>query len=354
MQHFLFFFFLTLLNLSHAYEVLTISDSIVDYILYVDEEFTTTIPGKKGGSSLVDNVIFQKILTESNATPLVRPGASAVNTLKGLQLLGNACALITTVGKDREGEFFLKSLHDRGIVALLQYSSIPTGKSACLVTPNKERTMRTFLGASRENCNLALQPETFKGITHFHIEGYQLQHHQLIREAIGFAKNNGATISLDFSSFEVVNANKKFIWELLKEKVIDLLFANQEEAFALTGLSAKQSSELLCNYCGIAVITMGENGCYANQGSDQWLCPAMEVEAIDTIGAGDLFVSGFLHSYLSQEPVPVCACMGTLLASHVVQVVGAEIPLEQWEQIKTLIAKPRWFDFLLPAEKIAL
>jgi sugar/nucleoside kinase (ribokinase family) len=339
---------LTLLHFTHAYEVLTISDSIVDYILYVDEEFTATLPGQKGGSSLVDHLSFQDILNQSQVIPVVRPGASAVNVLKGLQILGNQCGLITTIGKDPEGEFFLKSLHERGIQPLLAYSSIPTGKSACLVTPSKERTMRTFLGASRENGNLKLNSETFTGISHFHIEGYQLQHHQLVKEAIALAKKNNATISIDFSSFEVVKGNKKFIWKLLKENAIDILFANQEEALALTGLAPKQSSEMLSNYCNLTVITMGENGCYVNQGPYQWHCPAIPVEAIDTIGAGDLFISGFLHGFLNNEPTPVCACTGTLLASHVVQSIGAEIPQEQWTQIKALIAQPHWYDFLIP------
>jgi sugar/nucleoside kinase (ribokinase family) len=336
----LFLFFLSfLLDLSHSYEILTISDSIVDHILYVDEGYLSTLPGKKGGSCLVDNTLFHKIISESRTTSQLRPGSSGVNVIKGLKQLGHDCALTTTIGKDSEGEFFLKSLHEQGIALFLQYSSLPTGKSACLVTPSGERTMRTFLGASKENVRLKLNPEIFFGISHFHIEGYQLTHRQLIKEAIALAQKNGATISLDLSSFEVVKTNQKFIWELLQNKEIDILFGNEEEAMMLTDLEAKEAAALLAQYCDISVITMGEKGCYTNKGPSQWKFPAISVEAIDTIGAGDLFISGFLHGFLTRQPIPVCASCGTLLASHVVQLVGAEIPKERWDTIKIEIAE---------------
>lgn len=329
--------FAFILNFSHAYEVLTISDSIVDHILYVDDEFVSSLDGKKGGSCLVEDAVFQKIITESKTAALLRPGSSGVNTVKGLQKLGHDCALITTIGSDQEGDFFLKSLSEQGITLFLQHSSVPTGKSACLVTASGERTMRTFLGASKANDRLNLSPEMFKGISHFHFEGYQLKHQRLVKQAVDLAKQNGATVSLDLSSFEVVNANKKFIWELLENKQIDILFANQEEAAALTELQAKDASQQIAEYCTISVVTMGEKGCYVSQKDSQWQCPALKVKAIDTIGAGDLFTSGFLHGFLTHQPIPVCACFGTLLASHVIQHVGAEIPEDQWESIKTQI-----------------
>jgi len=332
-------FFSLLLNHLHAYEVLTISDSIVDHILYVDEAFVRSLPGEMGGSELVDNTLFKQIISGSGTAPTIRPGASAVNTIKGLQQLGHSCGLNTTVGSDPEGDFFLNSLNAQGIVLHLKNSSIPTGKSACLVTPNKERTMRTFLGASRENNHLRLESKMFKDISHFHLEGYQLKHKQLVKEAIALARKNSATISIDLSSFEVVKANDAFIWDLLNNKEIDILFANQEEAFTLTGLAPKEAAELVANFCDISVVTVGENGCYTNQGSAQWKCPALSVEAIDTIGAGDLFISGFLHGFLTKEPVSTCACWGTLLASRVVQVLGAEIPNDQWDVIRSLVVK---------------
>ncbi len=332
-------FFIFLLNFAYSYEILTISDSIVDHIVFVDDEYIATIPGKKGGSELVDDTLFNQILFKHDMRPIIRPGSSAVNMLKGLNELGHACSLITTIGNDEQGHFFLKSLKEKGIFLFLETISIPTGKSACLVTPNGERTMRTYLGASKENHRLQLNEEMFQGVSHFHLEGYQLRHRHLVNEAVRLAKQCNATISLDLSSFEVVKANKEYIWELLQSGQIDLLFANHEEAMALTGLTPIESSERLSDYCDIAVVTLGEEGCYVSSEGTQWQCPAHSVKVLDTIGAGDLFISGFLHGYLRHETIPICACYGTLLASHVIQVHGAEIPEERWETIKFALEK---------------
>lgn len=341
MRKMLLLYFICVLNFSHSARVLTISDSIVDYILHVDEAYVRSIPGKKGGSALVDEELFQKIIHDSKSDPIIRPGSSGVNTIKGLQQLGHHCAVVTTIGKDEDGDFFLRSLKAQGIRPILQTSLLPTGRSACLVSENGERTMRTFLGASKENDKLHLNPGMFQGISHLHIEGYQLKHQQLIRNALALAKRYRASVSLDLASFEVVQANKEFIWKLLHERAIDVLFSNQEEAQALSGYAPQKAAEHLAHHCKTAVVTMGENGCYVSQGTTQWRCPAMQVDVVDTIGAGDLFISGFLHGYLSGQSPSLSACWGTYLASQVVQVFGAEISHEQWKEIAHRIANDR-------------
>ncbi|MBS0620652.1 MAG: adenosine kinase [Verrucomicrobia bacterium] len=326
-------FILPIFPLLHCYEVLTISDAIVDYILHVDEEFLNAVPGKKGGCDLIDHSGFQFLIEQSAQLPLTRPGGSAVNMIKGLQKLGHSCALITTIGEDEAGEFFLSRLNEDGIHLFLANTTTPTGTSACLVSPSGERTMRTFLGASRENGALELNSCQFEGISHFHLEGYQLQHEKLCKEALHFARETNATISLDLSSFEVVRAHKERIWELLEQGYIDILFCNQEEAEMLTNLCPEEASEQLATYCDISVITSGEKGSCVRSHEGFILCPALNVSVVDTIGAGDLFISGFLHGFLMDKSLKECAEMGTLLASHVVQAVGAEIPEDQWTAI---------------------
>ena len=323
----------------HSYEVFTISDSIVDYILKVEEEFVDSLPGLKGGSELVDDVIFERIIRASGIQPIIRPGSSGVNIIKGLQHLGHSCGIMTTVGDDEDGRFFLKSIKNQGITLQLQTSSMPTGKSACLVTPNGERTMRTFLGAAAENDHLLLRPKMFQNISHFHLEGYQLKHNNLSGQAVALAKKNHATISLDLSSFEVVKANRNYIWSLLEGGQIDILFANQDEARVLTGLPPKEAADLLVVYCPIAVVTIGEKGSIISYRSGQLKCPAYKVNAVDTTGAGDLFISGFLHGYLNDKPLLTCAEWGSLLASVVIQSFGTEIPDEQWDVIKKNLSK---------------
>jgi sugar/nucleoside kinase (ribokinase family) len=331
-------FLLPLIPLS-AQNVLTISDSIVDHILFVDENFIAKLPGKRGGCSLINAEEFETLLNQCGATPQLMPGGSGINVIKGLAALDHHCALIVQVGNDATGEFFVNSLTDRGIRLIMQTLSSPTGKSACLVTPNGERTMRTFLGASGSNAQLSLREDDFNDVDLLHLEGYQLKHHKLVKNAIQLAKQRGALISVDLASFEVVKAEKLFIESLLKEQAIDLLFANQDEAMALTGLSAREACADLASHCSVAIVTMGEKGCYVQQGEHAFHHPAFSVPTLDTTGAGDLFTSGFLHGFLHQWDTVDCAWMGSTLASEVVQVIGAEIPAKKWESIAQGVQK---------------
>ncbi len=317
----------------NAQEVLTISDSIVDHILFVDDSFISTLPGKRGGSCLIDADTFDAILEKSGAKPQLMPGGSSVNVLKGLSKLGHHCTLVVKVGDDAAGQFFVNRLCDQGIHLLMEKMPSPTGKSACLVTPNGERTMRTFLGESGANANLDLNTCDFEMLNLFHLEGYQLKHHDLVNSAIELSRQNHALISIDLSSFEIARAEKKFVDSLLDDGKIDILFANQDEALALTGLCPQEACKHLSSVCKVAVVTMGEKGCFVQTGSEQIYFPAYSVPVVDTIGAGDLFISGFLHGYLNQWPIEDCAWLGSLLASQVVQVIGAEIPQERWESI---------------------
>lgn len=332
------FFCILLPIFAHTCEILTISDAILDHIQFVDDQMLKQIPGEKGGSMLVDNATFYAIIDASNTLPTTVPGGSAVNSIKGLASLGHSAGLITTVGDDEEGRYFLESLKKKGISLFLGKSSIPTGKCACLVSADGERTMRTFLGASTENGNLLLNPEMFQGISHFHLEGYQLFHPELVKNALKLAKEAGATTSLDLSSFEIARMQSSLIWELLESRSINLLFCNAQEASILTTLPPQAASFCLSKYCDAAIVTLGERGCFVCSGTELCRCPALKVPIVDTIGAGDLFISGFLHGYLTKQPLETCTRLGTLIASHVVQVIGAEIPDERWDDIQKVIS----------------
>ncbi len=324
----------------HSYEVLTISDAIVDYVLFVDDAYLDEIPGQRGGSCLVDEATFAQIVEKSRAFPYRSPGGSAINMIKGLQMLGHSTGLMTTVGYDADGTLITKELKEKGIELITETSWTSTGKSACLVTPNGDRTMRTYLGASTENGSLPLHEGAFANISHFHLEGYQLFHRDLVKKAIVLARKAGASISIDLSSFEIVRINHDFIWELLQEGAIDLLFCNQEEAKMMTSLGPKEASKVLSKFCQVAIVTMGDQGCWTTSGHFQCKCDAYSVDVVDTIGAGDLFISGFLHGYLTAEPLTTCTKWATLLASHAVQVIGAEIPDYEWRVIHREIDVP--------------
>ncbi|MFO7725627.1 MAG: PfkB family carbohydrate kinase [Oceanipulchritudo sp.] len=151
------------------------------------------------------------------------------------------------------------------------------------------------------------------------------------------AREAGCTISLDLASFEVVEATRDILPDILRNYV-DLLFANEDEAATFTRGSrddlAKLASEL-ADYCELAVVKGGREGAWlARKGDEVLHVPAVPgITATDTTGAGDYWAAGFLTAWLRGKPLETCAAWGARLGAEIVQVIGAELPEDHWEKI---------------------
>jgi len=336
--------------IAKKYDILAIGAPFIDLILHVSEEFLATIPGEKKGMEPTDHNSLLKIIQASQQTPFIIPGGSGANTIKGLTNLGHTCAIVGKIGTDDLGRLFEQEITNLGVQSLFLPTNTPTGQSLCLVTPNGERTMRSFLGASQEMTAVDLKPEFFRGVKLVHIEGHSLLNGSLAVRAMELAKEVGAKISFDLGSFEIVSLYKETILSLL-ERYVDIVFCNREEAEHLTGKSPEEACRELKEICLVAVVLMGKEGCWVGDRSkngcaeengngkrkDVFQCPAYPVTPIDTTGAGDLFASGFLHGFFNGEPLKECARYGALLGAAVVQVQGTKIPTDIWAQLKQKI-----------------
>lgn len=316
-----------------SYDILGIGGPILDQILRVSETYLQEVPGKKGGMEPINFETLEKIIHGSKALPVTVPGGSTRNTLHGLSRFGEKCALIGMIGKDERGELYKKLLEEQSILPLLIESPFPTAIVLALVTPDGERTMRTFQGASVHIRGQHLDPELFKKPKIVHLEGYTLFNDDLTETAMRLAKEYNAKVSFDLASFEIAKSFKEYILFLLKNYV-DIIFANQDEVFALTG---EKNPEVACNYlgslCETAVVLMGKDGCWVSHRGATLHCPAYPVQPLDTTGAGDLFASGFLHGYIRDYPINICAHYGAIAGRAVVQVMGPIIPHDAWQEI---------------------
>jgi sugar/nucleoside kinase (ribokinase family) len=316
-------------------EVVAIGSVLVDHMLFVQEDYLSTIPGKKGGMEEVDYPQMVSIIEKSGTIPTVASGGSAANFIKGLGKLGHKTAFIGKCGQDPMAQVFLQGLLQAQVTTHLIPCNTPTGHVACLVTPDGKRTCRTFAGASKELSHQDLHQDFFHGAKWVHIEAYQLLNGTVVETAMYRAKEAGAKISFDLSSFELVTSQRERILSLLKQ-FVDLVFGNQDEAAALFGPDPKATCDNLRKLCSLAVIMMGEKGCLV--GSDQvkeiQSFDAFPVKPVDTTGAGDLFESGFIHGLLLGKPLADCARYGALLGQAIVQVPGVELPEATWEVLR--------------------
>lgn len=319
-----------------AYDILGVGAPFVDYIIEISEEELAKLPGEKGGMVIVDHKVLTSILSLAGTVPVPIPGGSGANTIRGLANFGNRCALIGKIGSDSAGKTFLDSLQRLNVTSLLLHSPTPSPQAVCLITPDGERTMRSFLGSCQEMTADDLDPHVFNGVKLVHIEGHSLFNGSLTRRAMELAKKAGAKVSFDLGSFEVVRIFKDTIIDLLSHYV-DIVFANRDEILELTQMSPEKGCEVLRGYCETAIVLLGRDGCIIGYKERQVHCPAFPVDPIDTTGAGDLFASGFLHGYFQGLPLEECARYGAIVGAAVVQVRGVEIPPSGWAAIKQKI-----------------
>lgn len=314
-------------------EVLSLSAAMVDHLFMVSEQELKTITNETGTWAPIDYPTLCGILESNPSVSKMVPGGSGVNVLKGLAQLNHACSVIGKIGSDEKGEFVLRGLKKLGIETLFQKGNLPTGQALCFITPDAQRTFRSYLGASHSLADMKIDPKIFEGVKIFHIEGYQLVDRDLVVRALKQAKKSGLKISMNLSNVEIVRRHKDFLKDILS-KYVDMVFCNESEAKALTNFSSKRACTALSSYCEVAVVTMSDHGCWTQKGKTLFYSPAFAVNAVDRTGASDLFVSGFLHGLLNDEPLQKCAWIACLVSSYVVKMVGAEIPDPVWDEIK--------------------
>ena len=194
-----------------------IGSALVDILINESDEFLTNLGKEKGGMTLVEDKDIQGILTRTNQTPVIVPGGAACNTIVGVGNLGGDARFIGRRGDDGYGQAFEKMVVKCNVEPVVSVSDSPTGKVLTVITPDAQRSMFTFLGASTELDPELISPGMFKNTAISMIEGYLLFNKELMIAAIKAAKASGSLIALDLASFEVVNASRDILEDIIKE-----------------------------------------------------------------------------------------------------------------------------------------
>ena len=224
-------------------KILGMGNALVDIMIPIENDnILELLALPKGSMQLVDMERSNSVLSSlKEYKRSYSAGGSAANTIHGLAMLGAKTGYIGVVGEDELGGFFVRDLIQAGVDPHMIHSSQETGRALALVTPDSERTFATFLGAAIElsaehlehrgtNDQLPITNghlSVFKGYSYFHIEGYLVQNHELIRRAVKLAKEHGLIVSLDMASYNVVEANKEFLLSIIDE-YIDIVFAKED------------------------------------------------------------------------------------------------------------------------------
>lgn len=320
-------------------KILGMGNALVDILIRIENDlFLDTHQLPKGSMQLVDFDKASSVMTAAIEFPLSKAsGGSAANTIHGLSKLGLETAFLGKVGNDELGDFFRNDLINNGIESKLLNSSNKSGMAVALVTPDAERTFATFLGAAVEMSADDLKLEYFTGYDVFYIEGYLVQNHQLIEEAVRLAKEAGCKVCLDLAAYNVVESNLEFLKSLASR--VDIVFANEEEAKALTGMDPEDALHFIASQSETAVVKLGKNGSLVKTGGNVYTAGVITANSIDTTGAGDLFAAGYLYGMSKNYKPDHCARIGAIVAGNVIEVIGAKMDEDRWKNIHDLISK---------------
>ena len=270
-------------------------------------------------------------------------GGSAANTIACTAIFGMPSGFIGKVGDDELGHLFASDQAQYGVKSTLLKGTCSSGRSMVFVTEaNAERTFAVYLGAALELVPEDLKPEFFQGYDYFHIEGYLVQNQKLIRRAVEMAKEAGCIISIDMASYNVVDSNLAFLHGLV-EDYVDIVFANETESRAFTGLDdPRKALDEISRICKIAIVKVGKDGSWVKSGEDVHFIKPWPGVAIDATGAGDTYAAGFLYAHSLGMPLNVCGEVGSIIAAKVVEVIGTKIDIPRWraakQEINELIA----------------
>jgi len=160
----------------------------------------------------------------------------------------------------------------------------------------------------------------------------------LMVKACRIARKNHMKIALDLSSYNVVDAKLSDFKEII-ENYVDIVFANEEEATSFTGLAPVDALNSFSELCEIAVIKVGKDGSLLKRGDEIIKIGTIPVQCIDTTGAGDLYASGFLFGYANGLTLEKCGLYGSVLAGHVIEIVGARMDENRWKKIMEMLKK---------------
>jgi sugar/nucleoside kinase (ribokinase family) len=313
--------------MSASFDVAAIGNAIVDVIAPAEDGFLVANGLAKGAMTLIDEPRAHQ-LYGLMAAGVEASGGSAGNTIAGVASLGGRAAYIGKVAADQLGEVFV---HDtRSIGVHFQTPQLnggaATGRCLINVTPDGERTMCTFLGASTELTSADVDAALIEGAAIVYLEGYLFDPPEARRafaKAAGLARASGRTIALTLSDAFVVERHRQTLIEFIETEV-DLVFGNETELKSLFQTDDFDAAVgAIRGKAAMAAVTRGEKGSVVVTADGLVTVEAFPVDkVVDTTGAGDQYAAGFMLGLARGRPPETCARLGGLAAAEVISHYG--------------------------------
>ncbi len=310
-------------------DVLAIGNAIVDVIADAGDDFLAREGMHKGAMRLIDEAEATR-LYEAMGPGRELSGGSAGNTVAGVASLGLRAGFIGQLADDQLGEIYAHDIRSLGIAFTTPMRSDVGASARCLVlvTPDAQRTMNTFLGAAQRLGPDAVDPAEVADAQILYLEGYLWDPDEPRRamiKAIEAAHAAGTKVAFTLSDSFVVDRHRTDLWQLFRERRVDILFANEAEIMSLAEHdSAEDAALAVAAEVPTVVVTCGEQGAFALSNGHRYAAAAEPIRAlVDTTGAGDLFAAGYLAGEARGLGPERSLRLGAIAAAEVIQHYGA-------------------------------
>jgi sugar/nucleoside kinase (ribokinase family) len=312
------------------YHVVAIGNAIVDVLAQTDDAFIATEGMTKGSMQLIFSPEEADVLYAKMGPGREVSGGSAANTVAGIANLGGKCGFIGQVAEDQLGEVFAHDIRAVGIdfATPARAGDPPTARCLIFVTPDGQRTMNTYLGASQFLPESALDLDLIRDAQILYLEGYLWDPEEpraAMRRAISVAREAGRKVAFTLSDTFCISRHRADFLRLLADGDLDILFANEAELLSLADVEDFAAAcETVSAQVPLLVVTRSEHGAIAILGGERTACPAEPIDkVVDTTGAGDLFAAGFLHGQAEGRSVADSLRLGAICAAEIISHVGA-------------------------------
>lgn len=308
--------------------------ALLDIIVEVPEEIISILGLVKSEMTLVDETHAKKILEALSSYPQIRAsGGGTANAIATSAMLGGEAKFTGVVGDDTEGTQYKEHMERDGAETQLSFGDRHTGYAITLVTPDHERTFATFLGAAELLSPEHIVDEYIQHASIIHTEGYLFgEGHKLfetILHGIKIAKEHKTLVSLDVSDAGVVGRNIDQFLNTIRSSV-DILFANEDEAFALVGKKGEEALNAIVALGPSKVfLKMGAHGAIASIEGKTYQFAPFSADVQDTTGAGDTFAGVVLHGLTHGIPIEEIGKKACYLSSKIVEKIGARFSKEE-------------------------
>jgi sugar/nucleoside kinase (ribokinase family) len=309
-------------------DVVGIGNALVDVLSQESEAFLEGQGLVKGAMQLVDEARARELYAAMGPAIEVS-GGSAANTIVGVASFGGRAHYVGKVREDQLGEVFSHDLRAVGV----GYSTPPapsgpsTGRCLIVVTPDAQRTLTTYLGASARLAPADVDEDLIARAGILYLEGYLFdppEAQRAFRVAAEVAHGAGRKVALTLSDPFCVDRHRGAFRELV-ERHVDILFANEAEICALYKTADFDTAlQHVRRHCAMAALTRSERGSVVVAGDEVHVIAATPVKAVvDTTGAGDLYAAGFMVGLSRGLDLATCGRLGSVAAGEVISHVGA-------------------------------